>query len=253
VLVVLLPKPGDRQIAAEQGWYRIRPGRSVTQLGDLARFTELLFYQPDAFGPEGRMIEFRAHVSGYGKVRRIDLLPDEPEHPRAERLYHCFRLGALEPLGRPIRSRIGRRMLFVPTTRARVAGATDINDLFAGTPIEEVLYGRLREHGLRPERELWLDVTVPGARCTRDARHCLDMALSCCRGKLDVECDGDRWHTGAAKAAKDRRRDNTLTARGWHILRFGTADICKSIYDTVACVRDAVAEYGGESPDPVFE
>jgi very-short-patch-repair endonuclease len=251
--VVLLPKPGDRQIAAEQGWYRIRPGRTVTQLGDLTRFTELLFYQPDAFGPERRMIEFRALVSGYGKVRRSDLFPDEPEHPRADQVYHCFRLGPLEPLARPIRSRIGRRMLFVPTTRARVAGANDINDLFAGTRIEEVLYGRLRDYGFLPERELWLEVEVPGARCVRKAMVSLDMALSCCGGKLDVECDGDRWHIGAAKAAKDRRRDNALTARGWHILRFGAADIHGAIEDTVACVRDAVAQYGGESPDPVFE
>jgi len=245
VLVALWPLPGDRRLAERQGWYRMRPAKPVTQLGDLRRFRELLFYQPDSFGPGRRIIEYRAAVSAYELVRRIDLLPDEFDHPRAQQMYHCLRLGPLTRLETPIRSRIGRRILFVPTTAERVASAQDINDLFSGTPPEDLLYCNLRDAGLYPEREYWVDVPRPGTPRARKALHCLDFAVMCRDGNLDVECDGDRWHTGSARAAADRRRDNALTASGWHILRFGTDDIYDRIDETVACVRETSGRYGG--------
>ncbi|MCX6361206.1 MAG: DUF559 domain-containing protein [Armatimonadetes bacterium] len=246
VLVVLWPQPKDRIIADKQGWYRIRPGRSATQLGDMRAFKQLLFYQPDSFGPERRRIEYSAVVRGYEKVNRVGLLPDEPDHRRADALYHCFRLEPLERLAEPIISRVGRRMLFVPTTRSRLTSATDINDLIAGNPIEDRLFNGLRESGLLPEREFWLEVPNPGDRRVRGAMRCLDMALFCRNANLNVECDGDRWHVGVDLAAKDRRRDNALNASGWHILRFGTADIRDALAESVVCVREAVSHYGGQ-------
>ncbi len=245
-LVVLLPLRRDRDLAERQGWYRARPSRSVNELGNLTAFRQLLFYQPDSFGAERRRIEYTANVTGYERARRVDLLPDEPEHLRAEELYHCFELGPLRRLTTPILSRIRRRLLFVPTTASRAAGATDINDLFMGTPIEDRLFSGLREEGLLPERQLWLEVPSPGARQRCPTMRCLDLALHCRDSGLDVECDGDKWHTGVERAAKDRRRDNALTVNGWHILRFGTADIRDALPDAVACVREAVQCYGGQ-------
>ena len=51
-------------------------------------------------------------------------------------------------------------------------------------------------------------------------------------GKIDVETDGDYWHSHPEKRAEDSIRYNDLTSKGWHILRF-----------TSQQVREQMAEY----------
>jgi very-short-patch-repair endonuclease len=48
----------------------------------------------------------------------------------------------------------------------------------------------------------------------------LDFAIYCANGKIDIETDGDTWHTGKTQAAKDNLRDNHLETEGWRTLRF---------------------------------
>ena len=112
-------------MAHERGWYRIRPGRAVERLGELGRFRTLAFYQPDSFGSDRRCIRYRASVLGCDRVRRRDLLPEEPDHPRAGEVYYCFRLGPLVHLPRPIPSRMGRRLLFIPQVLTRIRTAVN--------------------------------------------------------------------------------------------------------------------------------
>jgi hypothetical protein len=196
VLVALWPEPRDLERARDQRWYRVRPGAAVDRLGDLTRFRTLAFYQPDSFKDDARRVRYHAPVRGYERRTRAELLPEERDHVRGGQLYHWFRLGPLEELPRPIISRKGRRLLFIPTSEDRLSLATEINELFAGTPIEESMFGALKREGLWPERQYYIELRRSEAPEASRARHFLDLALFCRERNLDVECDGDNWHIG---------------------------------------------------------
>ena len=250
VLVVLWPEPRDLERARDRGWYRVRPGTAVDRLGDLDRFRHLSFYQPDSFGADGRRVRYRAPVLAYERLTRAELLPEERDHVRGEQLYHCFRLGPLLDLPRPIISRKGRRLLFIPTTEPQLASAVEINDLFAGTPIEERMFRALKQAGLWPEREYYIELRRPEAQRDRPSIHFLDLALFCQDQNLDVECDGDTWHLGRESARRDRQRDNLLEVNGWHILRFNTEEIQNELPVALTRIREAINRYGGIEDDP---
>lgn len=80
-----------------------------------------------------------------------------------------------------------------------------------------------------------------GDRCDREARRIpaerqweelirvrfyrLDFALFCNGGKIDVEADGDRWHSQKERIRADNARNNELSAAHWHLLRFNGDEI----------------------------
>ncbi len=73
------------------------------------------------------------------------------------------------------------------------------------SPIESVLYMQLVVDGLRPP-DLQVQWVV--------GRYRLDMAVP--RRRLNIECDGVRYHD----KAKDEERDRYLRSKGWLVLRF---------------------------------
>lgn len=216
-------------------WYRI-PVRTAPL--DLPDCRYLAFYQPRVFGAERWAVSWYARVRGMAAFSRLELLPGEPEHPRAKDAYWRIDMDGLLRLPRPIPSRRRRRIVFIPTSLERLLVAGEVNDLYRTTPIEDRLYYRLRDTGLAPERQYFL----------RDAGriHELDLAFFCRDGGLNVECDGERYHAGRDKAAADRSRDNALTAAGWRILRFGGGEIIDNSADCVRTVRRVVRRLGGE-------
>jgi hypothetical protein len=228
----------------------VRPGLAFDRLGDPTRFRTLAFYQPDSFGADSRRVRCHAPIRGYERLPRAALLPEERDHVRGEQLYHFFHLGPLVELPRPITSRKGRRLLFIPTTGHQLAHAQEINELFAGTPIEDRLFAALKREGLWPEREFYVELARPEARQSRSAVHFLDLALFCRERNLDVECDGDTWHLGRESARRDRHRDNLLEANGWHILRFNTEEIQRELPAVLTRVREAINQYGGVEEEP---
>ncbi len=222
-LVGIVTRKKDWQSIFEQHWYRI-PVRTAPEGLDKVRF--LAFYQTKPFGVEKWAVNYYAEVKSVRQVRRVELLPDEPNHARADQTYYKLELGEVRPLPHPIPSRCWRRIVFIPTTLERLHRAQEINDLFCTSPIEDVLYSAAREAGLEVERQFFTHEGETG--------YMLDMAILCSDGKLNIECDGDTWHLGKESAARDRARDNALTAAGWRILRFSA----KEIYgDTEACIR----------------
>jgi hypothetical protein len=54
-------------------------------------------------------------------------------------------------------------------------------------------------------------------------------AIYCASGKIDVETDGDTYHTGPDHVPQDNVRHNDLTTVGWKILRFDTPQICEQM------------------------
>jgi hypothetical protein len=246
VLVAYLPSPRDLELAESKRWYRIRSREMADRLrGGISGFSYLAFYQPKSFGQEKYCVRRYALVQAVHEVRRMELLPDQPDHPRAQDLYYKLELGPLQVLDRPVVSQRPRRILFIPTTWEKLQVSREINDLFIGSRIENLLYRRLRELELTPERE-WYEACPDPARPGRPRRSFfLDFVLFCRVRQLDIETDGDAWHTGPRAAAADNERDNLLEANRWHILRFNSQQIETEMNATLSVVREAVNRYGG--------
>ncbi len=150
VLIAYVPRPSDFDIVRREGWYRI-PQRFAPK-GLHAEY--LAFYFGSKFGDEKYAIHYYARRAGHELARRRDLLPDEPNHPRADDIYYKVQLDPLQKLAQPIVSLRWRRLTFVHTTWDRFQDATEINDLFIeGGPYVDRLYATLKERGIHAERD----------------------------------------------------------------------------------------------------
>lgn len=145
ILVALLPRPRDLEIARLLGWYRV-PLRTAPKVINV---DYLAFYQAAAFGEEHRWrIESIAAVRGNELTTRAELLRDEPDHPRAREEYYKIQLGPLEMLPRPILAGRWRRITFLYTTGELFRGAQKLNDLVVKAEGRQVLWRSLRERAL---------------------------------------------------------------------------------------------------------
>ncbi len=151
VLVTYMPDPADLQIAEREGWYRL-PEKHAPK-GLHAEY--FAFYFGRNFGERKWAIHCYARQQGYELVRRRDLFPDYPDHPRAAELYYKVSLGPLQWLDEPIISLRWRRITFMHTTWDRFQDAREINDLFIeGGEYVDRLYATLKERGIQAERNL---------------------------------------------------------------------------------------------------
>ena len=222
-LVAVITRKKDWQILVEQHWYRV-PVRTAP--GGIEDIEYVAWYQTSAFDEEKWQVGWYARVRAVGRARRIELLPDEGQSPKANDEYYRIEIDDLLRLPRPIPSRRMRRIVFIPTTLERLLVAEEINDLFKTSPIEDRLYFRLRGQGYEPERQFLVREEGAG--------YMLDMALFTRDSKLAIECDGERYHSGKKKAAEDRKKDNALAAAGWRVVRFSGPEI---LGNTEQCVR----------------
>lgn len=125
VLVAYVPQPTDFTLIESESWYRIPYKYAPKGL-----FSEYIaFYFGRRFGDQKWAIHYFAENRGHELVRRIDLIPDEPEHKRAQDVYYRVQLGPLQKLERPVISLQWRRILFIHTTGDRFETAVEINDL----------------------------------------------------------------------------------------------------------------------------
>ena len=146
ILVALVPKPRDLEIARLLGWYRV-PLRTAPKVINV---DYLAFYQDSAFGEEHRWrIETVARVRGHELTTRAELLRDEPNHPRAREEYYKIQLGPLETLPHPIEAGKWRRITFLYTIGELLCQASTINDLVVRSEEREVLWHSLRERALK--------------------------------------------------------------------------------------------------------
>ena len=158
VLVAYVPRPSDFDLIRREGWYRI-PQHSAPK----GLHAEVIaFYFGAAFGQDKYAIHYYARNAGHELARRRDLLPDEPDHPRADAVYYKVQLGPLQQLAQPIVSLRWRRLTFVHTTWDRFQDATEINDLFIeGGPYVDRLYATLKERGISAERDYRVNEDQP--------------------------------------------------------------------------------------------
>jgi very-short-patch-repair endonuclease len=213
----------DFKLARDEHWYRI-PVEMAHKWGKHhwpPRW--LAFYQAQVFGEEAFSVRYFAHVHEVRTVQRRQLFPNEANDRKAESWYYQMILSPLQMLPRPIISRRFRRVTFIPTTWQKFWVAEEINDLWDDSPLEDHLWTELKQLQLSAERQHFITL--------KRRRYALDFAFYHANGRLNVETDGDRWHSDPRRIAADNRRDNALEMEGWRLLRFNTSQIQEEMAD----------------------
>lgn len=154
VLVAVVNHPRDLQRVREEGWYRIPVKRAPRQIA--AEY--LALYQTGVFGDAGRRINFYAPILRYHILTRAELIPEEPDHPRANDSYFKLEVGNLIPLEPPILNARHPRLTFLITTLDRLHAARDVSDLWLRGAARQKLYAAVRERGLAVE--CWYPVSM---------------------------------------------------------------------------------------------
>jgi very-short-patch-repair endonuclease len=226
VWIAIMNNRAAMDIAQKQHWYRI-PVDSAQKT--LKRYKcslpeWLAFYQTKAFGDEVHLVKYYARVQGMQEVSRNELFPTELLGQKTHKRYYKFDLEPLQTLSRCIISKRLRRITFIPTTFEKLQQASEINDLWNDSPLEDELWGEMKRLGIDAERQESVK--------TSQGTYQLDFAIYCSQGKINVETDGDTYHLAKERVLQDKRRDNDLETLGWRTLRFSTHD-----------VREQVGEY----------
>ena len=141
VLVAVVTKPRDLEIARVFGWYRI-PLRTAPKV---VAVDFLAFYQTKAFDAAKWRIQYIAPVTGHELTTRGQLLREEVDHPRANDEYYKIQLGPLEELSQPVLSEKWFRITFLYTTGEYLLKARIINDLVVQSEERQILWKALRD------------------------------------------------------------------------------------------------------------
>lgn len=222
-LVGIVPRLSDWEILKKELWYRI-PVKSAPDIAEEIRY--LAFYQPKIFGDEKYSVNYYGKIKNFEIKKRIKLLPGETTHLRANKDYYKYTLESFKRLPHSIPSKKWRRIVFIPTTLKKLMEAEEINDLYHTSPIEEKIYTHFKKEKIPVERQLFV---AEGGK-----RYCLDFGVFCKDGKIDIECDGEAYHSSKKDIIKDRDRNNELTSYGWSVLRFSGSEINK---DPEKCIK----------------
>ena len=238
VLIAIMNEERDFSILQNEGWYRIPVDKTPRMWPPQA----LAFYQTKAFPENAFQVRYFGSVRDIRQVSRRELFPDEPSNPKSDRIYHQVYLEHLLERSTPIVSRKPRRIIFVPTTWPKFAAAREFNDLFNDSPIEDLLWNELRQHGIPAERQWWEQVDRQ--------RYALDFAIFCNTGQINIEADGDTYHTGKEAVDRDRYRRNALGKSGWRVLNFNGHDLRERMADyCIPHIRDMIEELDGLKDD----
>ncbi len=234
VLVAIMNTKRDYKILREQGWYRV-PVKSVKWPWPPKW---VAFYQTRIFGDEAYAVNYYGHVHDIRPAKRTELFPKEKLNSKSDKQYYQIWFDSLEPLYRPIYSRRWRYIVFIPTTWDKFYQAAEINDLYHESRLEDRLWAELKFRQIDAERQL--DIKL------KQKHYKLDFAVFCQQGNIDIEVDGEIWHSGEERRSLDRRRNNALAVGGWEVLRFSGQEIHDKLEDyCVPCITDAITTLGG--------
>lgn len=234
-LVGIVPRKNLWNIIQEQKWYHI-PVASAPKNAELAEY--LGFYFPNVFGEEMRYrVNFYAKVKKAVIVKRIELFPREKGHERATSDYFQLHLEEIKELPKPIPSLRWRRIVHIPTSYQKLISAKEINDLYDTSPLEEKMYQEMKRRAIEAERQFYVKAG--------EENYCLDFGIFCRKGKINVECDGAKYHSSPEALARDRERNNRLISLGWSVLRFSGRQIHRDIPSCFATIKMTIKNLGG--------
>lgn len=125
VLVGVVNRAKDFEIARRENWYRIPEGRLPRGLN--AEYIAF-FLSGKSFQQRGGSVAFFARVTGLELARRRDLLPDESQ--RADEVYYKVQFRDFVQKDPPIRNQPARPISFIRTTWDRFISAEYVSDLY---------------------------------------------------------------------------------------------------------------------------
>ena len=201
------------------GWYRI-PLKTAPKL---VAVDWLAFYQTAKFGEDKWAINYVAPVKGHELATPAELLPTQPDHPRAKELYYKIQIGPLERLPRSIPSRRWRRLTFLYTTGEKLLAAEELNDLIVVSAERERLWKALYKRGLQAEKQY-----------TTQSQGELDQALLCALGNLGITLEDTR---AEGRTLKEQS--------GWRYLSFPETAIKAELPSVVETIAKEVQRLGG--------
>ncbi|MEO6457685.1 MAG: DUF559 domain-containing protein [Chloroflexia bacterium] len=240
VLVAVMNNARDWKLAREDHWYRIPVDKAVKWGRHHWPPRWLAFYQTRVFGDEAYSVRYYAHVHEIHVMKRRDLFPEEDNDKKSDDLYYKLLLSPLQVLGCPIKSLRLRRITFIPTTWHKFRSAEEVNDLWDESPLEDNLWAELKRRHISAERQEF--IRLKRQQCA------LDFTLYCAEGKLNVETDGDHWHSDPKRIAADNRRDNALQTQGWRLLRCNTIQVREQLNDyCLPTIIEVIDDLGGLS------
>ena len=219
VLIAVMNDARDLERAREEHWYRI-PVRSAPKFFPP---DYVAFYLTRAFKVDAFSVRWYAQVRGHELATRRDLLPDAPDHPRADQRYYKLQLGKLIELPHPIPSRRLRRISFILTNGKRLNEAWEINDLFLGPREHDILWRALKEARLHAERNYIMREA--------NAVYRVDFCVICRGGMVGVTCGEE------ANLLPDALREK--------LLHFTPAQIDASPQKCIEAIAAAAARLGG--------
>ena len=238
LLVAIMNDLHDWDIVWKNLWYRIPVGSIEGHLKRRWPPQWLAFYQTKNFGEEAYSIRYYGRVAAIELRTRRELFPNEVEGTKTNRHYYQLKLSSLRKLPRPIPSARWRRITFITTTPQKFFTATEVNDLFDDSPLEDRLWAALKPYNFPIIRQEWVELNAK--------RYALDFAVYCARSPLAIETDGDTWHHTPELADKDNLRENDLKTKGWQILRFNTQRIMEETETyCVPTILDTINALGG--------
>lgn len=237
VLIALMNSISDFEIAKTLRWYRI-PVKSAPKIVKEGKLQIIAFYHTKAFINEKYSIQYYGVVNKISIVKRIKLFPDEVHNPKTYNDYYKIEFNTIQKLETPIICKRNRRILFIPTSKEKFFNASEINHLFNDSILEDILWNRFIEKKIAVERQFYYKIN--------DKNHyILDFAIFCKIRNINIECDGDNYHTEKSKVQYDKNRNNLLESSGWSVLRFTTENITKQLDDSVNIICDTINKYGG--------
>ncbi|MCU0389496.1 MAG: HIT domain-containing protein [Thermoflexibacter sp.] len=236
VLVAIMNDKKDFLIAKEQLWYRI-PVKSAPKNLRENNVKFLAFYQTKIFENEQYSIRWYAEITKINIVKRSYLFPDEPKNPKTEQEYYKLEFAQLLALPEPIISKKNRRITFIPTTEYKFFNAKEINYLFNDSVIEDKFWEALVQNNISSERQYHVS--------KNNSNWFLDFAIFCKDGNINIECDGDTFHTEKKDVKSDKIRSNELESLGWSVLRFHTDQIEHNLENSINVVKETINKYGG--------
>ncbi len=220
VLIAVMTHPADLETAQNEGWYRI-PSRSAPKFFPP---DYVAFYFTQAFKEQAFSIHYFAPVRGHELLTRRDLLPAEPDHPRANQQYYKLQLGPLVKREPPIISKTWRRITFILTNGRRFSNASEINELILGPKEHDILWRALKERKLHAER----------CYVIRDERgvYRVDLAVLCRTGAVGIVC-------GEKPAPKRSKQP------GIPLLHFTPEQVVTSLSSCLEKISTEVTRLGG--------
>src|SRR5579859_2005914 len=180
VLVGVINRKKDLKRTLDERWYRIPRDRAPRSID--AEY--IAFYLSTGLKEKNGGIHYYARRTGYELVRRRDLLPNEPNHPRANELYFKLELGEVQEKIPPILNPSGRAISFLYTTWDRFVKARTIADLYSKADwFVERVARVLTDMGITPEHQ-WQDED-PAERIAQLRIQCLKGIVTATTGEAN--------------------------------------------------------------------